>query len=124
MNGNGRVVAGNGDSRENGGQRSRQNSGGKLNGSGSDDQINEHFYDVPEVTFVICTFPLRSITNSLSCSGRGLHGDLRDDRQKESGGEGDEEQEREHGGARDPDPLCQIVSDVVNKASRMINDQP
>ena len=59
VNGNGRAVVGNGDLRENGGQRSRQNSGGKLNGSGSDDQINEHFYDVPEVTFVISTFPLR-----------------------------------------------------------------
>ena len=58
VNGNGRAVTGNGDSRENGGQRSRQNSGGKLNGSGSDDQINEHFYDVPEVTFVISTFSL------------------------------------------------------------------
>ena len=30
------------------GGRSRQNSG-RLNGSGSDDMINEHFYDVPEV---------------------------------------------------------------------------
>ena len=60
---------------------------------------------------------LRTIqtTNSLPCSGGGLHGDLRDDRQKASRGEGDEEQEREHGGARDPDPFCQVLPDVVNK---------
>ena len=50
LNGNG-TVTGNGDLKENGGRRSRENSGGKLNGSGSDDQINEHFYDVPEVSF-------------------------------------------------------------------------
>ena len=51
VNGNG-TGTGNGDLRQNGGPRSRQNSGGRLNGSGgSDDQINEHFYDVPEVSF-------------------------------------------------------------------------
>ena len=34
------------------GERSRQNSG-RLNGSGSDDMINEHFYDVPEVRVLL-----------------------------------------------------------------------
>ena len=34
------------------GERSRQNSG-RLNGSGSDDMINEHFYDVPEVSVCV-----------------------------------------------------------------------
>ena len=46
------------------------------------------------------------------CSGRRLHGDLRDDWPKASRGEGDEEQEREHGRARDPNQLCQVLPDV------------
>ena len=37
------------------GERSRQNSG-RLNGSGSDDMINEHFYDVPEVGVCVPKF--------------------------------------------------------------------
>ena len=62
LNGNG-TVTGNGDLRENGGRRSRENSGGKLNGSGSDDQINEHFYDVPEVSFAsfFHPFPYKTV---------------------------------------------------------------
>ena len=57
VNGNGTGTTGNGDLRQNGGLRSRQNSEqGRLNGSGSDDQINEHFYDVPEVSFDFAPF--------------------------------------------------------------------
>lgn len=39
-NGNGRKTVNGGLARQ---------SSGRLNGSGSDDMINEHFYDVPEV---------------------------------------------------------------------------
>ena len=52
-------------------------------------------------------------------SGGGLHGDLRDNRQKASWGEGDEEQERQHGGTWDSDQLGEVLPDVVNK----VNDQ-
>ena len=45
-------------------------------------------------------------------TGRRLHGDLRDNWPKASRSEGDEEQEREHGRARDPNQLCQVLPDV------------